>query len=237
VIAGQPYANLPAGWPTTEFARQLWTVAQSVRFNLGMRYAALDLGGWDTHDGQGTAGAGYHYYQNKIAELSQALSAFQAELEASGLAGRVTTVVQSEFGRRVRQNAAGGTDHGYGNPMLVMGGAVNGRRFYGQWPGLTDSVIAAANGDLPVTTDFRRVLSEILIRRMGNANLSAVFPGYAGYAPLGLVQGTDVTLASQPVAANAPVMTPEQSETDIAIEAALRSRGDSLRGQVLRRMF
>src|SRR3546814_20675670 len=79
IFAGQPYGGLPASWPTSNFARQLWTVAQSVRFNLGMRYAAVDLGGWDTHDGQGTAGSGYHYYQNQIADLSPALAAFYGE--------------------------------------------------------------------------------------------------------------------------------------------------------------
>jgi uncharacterized protein (DUF1501 family) len=240
VVATQPYAAVPPTWPTSAIARELWTVAQSIRFGVGLRYAAVDLGGWDTHDSQGTAGAGYHYYQTKIAELSQALSAFQAELEASGVAGRVTTVVQSEFGRRIRQNAAGGTDHGYGGPMLVMGGAVNGRRFYGQWPGLTDAVVASANGDLPVTTDFRRVLSEILVRRMRNADITTVFPGYTGYAPLGLVQGADIAVASQPMAANAPSMAATgavQSEQDLAIQAGLRARGGALRDQVLRRMF
>ncbi|GAB6196471.1 DUF1501 domain-containing protein [Lysobacter xanthus] len=240
VVATQAYGALPATWPTTDIARQLWTIAQSIRFGVGLRYAAVDLGGWDTHDGQGTAGAGYHYYQNKIAELSQALSAFQSELEASGDAARVTTVVQSEFGRRVRQNASGGTDHGYGNPMLVMGGSVNGRRFFGQWPGLNDSVVAAANGDLPVTTDYRRVLSEILVRRMGNPNLSTIFPGYTGYAPLGLVQGTDLAAKLEPSMAGDTASTspePMQSEQDVAIEASLRGRGGSLRDQVLRRMF
>lgn len=239
VVGAQPYAALPAGWPTTQVAQELWTVAQSIRFGIGLRYAAVDLGGWDTHDGQGTAGSGYHYYQNKIAELSQALSAFQAELEASGNAGRVTTIVMSEFGRRIRQNAAGGTDHGYGNPMLVLGAPVNGGRFYGQWPGLTDTVIAAANGDLPVTTDYRRVVSEILIRRMRNNSLSTIFPGYAAYAPLGIVQGGDMTAAIAPMAAAAPSSAdaPAQSAQDLAIEQSLRSRGGSVRDQVLRRMF
>jgi uncharacterized protein (DUF1501 family) len=193
VIAQQPYADLPAGWPTTNFARQLWTVAQSVRFNLGMRYAAVDLGGWDTHDGQGTAGAGYNYYQDRIAELSQALAAFYGELESGGEIGRVTVVVQSEFGRRVRQNGSGGTDHGYGNPLLVFGGAVNGRKLYGSWKGLDPEILSPYFGDVPVTTDFRRVLSELLIRRMGNNRIGTVFPGYGGYAPLGIVQGSDMT--------------------------------------------
>jgi uncharacterized protein (DUF1501 family) len=194
VIGQQAYTStLPAGWPTSSFARQLWTVAQSVRFNLGLRIATLDLGGWDTHDGQGTAGSGYHYYQNKIAELSEALTAFYNDLNTGGEAARVTVIVQSEFGRRVRQNGSGGTDHGYGNPMLVLGGPVNGRQFYGQWQGLDPQVLSPYFGDVPVTTDFRRVFSELLIRRMGNNKLSAVFPGYTGYTPMGIFQGTDLT--------------------------------------------
>lgn len=205
VVAQQAYSELPANWPTSTFARQLWTIAQSIRFDLGLRYATLDLGGWDTHDGQGTAGAGYHYYQNKIVELSAALSAFYAELAGTGHMSRVTVVVQSEFGRRVRQNGNGGTDHGYGNPVLVLGGAVNGRRFYGQWPGIDPEVLSPYFGDLPVTTDHRRVLSEILIRRMGNPNIGAVFPGYSGYSPLGIMQGSDLTpQLSVAAAATAP---------------------------------
>ena len=193
VIGQQAYTStLPAGWPTSNFARQLWTVAQSVRFNLGLRFATLDLGGWDTHDGQGTAGSGYSYYQNKIAELSEALTAFYNDLNAGGEAARVTVIVQSEFGRRVRQNGSGGTDHGYGNPMLILGGPVNGRRFYGQWLGLDPQVLSPYFGDVPVTTDFRRVFSELLIRRMGNNKLGDVFPGYSGYTPMGIFQGSDI---------------------------------------------
>ena len=193
MVRAQPDSStLPEGWPTSTFARQLWTVAQSIRFGVGLRYAAVDLGGWDTHEGQGTAGSGYHYYQNKIAELSQALTAFYVEMAAGGEASRVTVVVQSEFGRRVRQNGSGGTDHGYGNPLLVLGGPVNGRRFYGQWMGLDPAVLSPYFGDIPVATDYRRVLSELLIRRMGNNRLGQVFPSYAGYAPLGLFQGSDM---------------------------------------------
>ncbi|GAB3383506.1 DUF1501 domain-containing protein [Lysobacter fragariae] len=203
VIATQAYSPLPTGWPTSTFAQQLWTIAQSIQFNLGLRYATLDLGGWDTHDGQGTAGAGWNYYQNKIDELSSALTAFFNTLNTSGNMGRVTVVVQSEFGRRVRENAAGGTDHGYGGPMLVLGGPVNGRRFYGAWAGLDPEILSPYYGDVPVGTDYRRVLSELLIRRMGNPNLGTVFPGYSGYSPMGIVQGTD--LAPKYFAASAPV--------------------------------
>jgi uncharacterized protein (DUF1501 family) len=235
VIAQQAYSPVPAGWPTTTVARQLWTIAQSIKFGIGLRYATVDLGGWDTHDGQGTAGAGYNYYQNKIAELSQALAAFQAELEASGLASRVTTVVQSEFGRRIKQNNSGGTDHGYGNPVLVMGGSVVGRRFYGTFPGLAPSILAAANGDLPVTTDYRRVLSEILVSRMGLANPASVFPQLA-YTPLGIMQSTGAAAAVAMAAAGDIGETTDWTQTpeDLAMERQLRSRG-SFRDTVLRR--
>lgn len=192
-VASQAYAARPTGWPTGTFADQLWTVAQSIRFNMGLRYAAVDLGGWDTHDGQGTAGSGYNYYQNKIAELSAGLSALFDNLQAGGELSRVTVIVQSEFGRRVRQNGNGGTDHGYGNPLLVIGGPVNGRRFYGQWLGLDPEILSPYFGDVPVTTDYRRVFSEFMIRRMANNKVSTVFPGYAGYAPFGMFQGTDLT--------------------------------------------
>ncbi|MEL1264122.1 DUF1501 domain-containing protein [Pseudoxanthomonas putridarboris] len=214
LVNQQGYANLPAGWPDNNFSRQLWTIAQTIRFNLGLRYATLDLGGWDTHEGQGTAGTGYHYYQNKINELSAALYAFFNELNGTGQMARTTVIVQSEFGRRVRANANGGTDHGYGNPLLVLGGAVNGRRFYGQWLGLDPTVLSPTFGDIPVTTDYRRVFSEILIRRMGNPNLSQIFPGYTGYAPLGIVQGTDITAQSQPqVAPSIPTLEVPASTT------------------------
>src|SRR3546814_9706310 len=92
------------------------------------------------------------------------------------------------------QNGSRGTDHGYGNPLLVLGGAVNGRKLYGSWKGLDPEILSPYFGDVPVTTDFRRVLSELLVRRMGNNRLSQVFPGYTGYSPLGIVQGSDMEI-------------------------------------------
>src|SRR3546814_12893994 len=100
-----------------------------------------------------------------------------------------TTLVRS-------QNGSLGTDHGYGNPLLLLGGAVNGRKLYGSWKGLDPEILSPYFGDVPVTTDFRRVLSELLVRRMGNNRLSAVFPGYTGYSSHGLTQGSDMTLAT-----------------------------------------
>ena len=229
LIAQQGYTTtLPTTWPTTTFARQLWTVAQSIRFNLGLRYAAVDLGGWDTHENQGTTGNSL--YSNKITELSQALTAFYNELNPTGQMGRVTVIVQSEFGRRVRQNGSGGTDHGYGNPLLVIGGPINGRRMYGQWLGLDPQVLSPYFGDIPATTDFRRVISELMIRRMGNNKLGEIFPGYTGYSPLGIFQGTDlvpqyVTTGQTPIVANLPANPqPAYGESMRESARAIRAR-------------
>jgi uncharacterized protein (DUF1501 family) len=74
--------------------------------------------------------------------------------------------------------------------MLVLGGAVNGGRMYGTWPGLASQ--ALDGGDLAVTTDYRQVLAEIVVRRLRNPQLSAVFPGLGNYRPLGIVQGSDL---------------------------------------------
>ena len=91
-------------------------------------------------------------------------------------------VVLSEFGRRLRENDDSGTDHGHGNVMLVLGGQVNGG-VHGVWPGLRNDQLYDG-ADLAVTTDYRRVLSEIIVRRLGNNRLDQVFPGYNNYAPL-----------------------------------------------------
>lgn len=231
LVAQQGYtSNLPTGWPTTTFARQLWTVAQSIRFNLGLRYAAVDLGGWDTHENQGTTGNST--YSNRITDLSKALTAFYNELNPTGEMARVTVIVQSEFGRRVRQNASGGTDHGYGSPLLVMGGAVNGRQLYGQWLGLDPAVLSPYFGDIPVTTDFRRVFSELMIRRMANNKLGDIFPGYTGYTPMGIFQGADLlpqytaTAGQIQVTANLPANPqPVYGESMREASRALRARG------------
>ena len=88
------------------------------------------------------------------------------------------------------ENASAGTDHGHGNFMLVMGGEVNGGQVYADWPTLAPE--ALNEGDLAITTDYRSVLSEILIRRLQNPNLGYIFPGYTSYQPTGIVQGADL---------------------------------------------
>jgi uncharacterized protein (DUF1501 family) len=170
----------PSGWPTNDFGSTLQLIAQTIKLNMGLRVATIDLGGWDTHENQGVNGDGY--FAKMVEGLSRGLHAFYNDL--SDYWNRLTIVVMSEFGRRLGANASGGTDHGYGNVMLVLGGNVNGGKVYGNWPGLAD---LDQNQDLKITTDFRTVLGEVVTKRLANPQLNLVFPGFNTYQPLGLV--------------------------------------------------
>lgn len=180
-----------AVYPQSYFGSNLQLVAQMVKLELGLRVATVDLGGWDTHENQGDGSGGY--FSGLVGELSQGLAALYTDLSGpTNYTNRLTIVVMSEFGRRAYQNGDDGCDHGHGNQMLVLSGnAVGG--LHGSWPGLAPGALYEGD-DLAVTTDFRRVLTEILIRRVGNTQIPTIFPGYGGYTPLGVVQGPDLPI-------------------------------------------
>jgi len=93
-------------------------------------------------------------------------------------------VVMTEFGRRVEENSAFGTDHGRGSVMFVLGGGIKGGRVLGKWPGLSREVLEGP-GDLPVVTNYRNILAPILQRHGAADKLNQVFPEFA-LAPLPL---------------------------------------------------
>jgi uncharacterized protein (DUF1501 family) len=162
-----------ATYPDTALGRGLSQVAYLVRQDVGLEVACLDAadrGGWDTHVAQGPWLAGL------LDDLGRSLAAFRQDMGQE--MSRVTLVVQTEFGRRVAENSGFGTDHGRGSVMLALGGGVRGGRVYGRWPGLSDEVLEGP-GDLPVTTDYRDVLSELLEERLGSTTVGEVFPGFA----------------------------------------------------------
>ena len=204
-----------AVYPNSSFGRDLQAVAQMVKLQLGLRVATVDLGGWDTHEYQGDNAGGY--FAGKMSELGGGLHALYNDLSSfNGVdhTKRLTVVVMSEFGRSFGQNASRGTDHGHGNIMFVMGGQVNGGKVYGQWPGLGPDALYDRR-DLDITTDYRRVLSEILIRRLGNPKLGLIFPQYSDYTPLGIVQGADLT-PDYATGTPAPEPSPEPTPDDNA---------------------
>jgi uncharacterized protein (DUF1501 family) len=86
-------------------------------------------------------------------------------------------VTMSEFGRTAKENGNRGTDHGHANCMFVMGGDVKGGRVYGRWPGLDEHQLNEGR-DLALTTDFRSVVGEVLVRHLGVKNLAPVFPTF-----------------------------------------------------------
>jgi uncharacterized protein (DUF1501 family) len=177
--AGLKY-SYPSGYPTNDFGSTLQMVAHTIKLNMGLKVATVDFGGWDTHESQGVNGDGY--FARMVDGLSRGLHAFYNDL--SDYWSRLTVVVISEFGRRLGANVSGGTDHGHGNVMLLLGGHVNGGKVYGTWPGLAD---LDQTQDLRVTTDFRAILGEVVTKRLGNSQLGTVFPGYTNYQPLGIV--------------------------------------------------
>lgn len=171
--AYQPAVDYPADSPLTA---PLMSVAQAIKEDLGLRVATVDYGGWDTHDAQ------EGQFDALLAGLSRALMAFWRDL--GPWQRDVAVVVQSEFGRRLRANDSGGTDHGRAGAMLVLGPQARGGRLLGRWPGLANAALEEG-ADLAVTTDYRDVLAEVLTGHMGLADVGAVFPGLTP-APLGL---------------------------------------------------
>jgi len=172
--AANPSKYQPAAgvvYPSTSFGNSLKQVAQLLKANLGVEAAFSDIGGWDTHQNQGSSNG---QLANRLREFSDSLAAFWMDMGDD--AGNITLVTMSEFGRTARQNGTGGTDHGHANVMFVLGGAVKGGKVYGRWPGLANEQLNEGR-DLSVTTDFRQVLGEAAAKTLGARNLDIVFPG------------------------------------------------------------
>jgi uncharacterized protein (DUF1501 family) len=168
-----------AEYPGNDLGQALKEVARVIKSDVGVAVLTVDQGDWDHHTDMGNVGGGL-LVQN-AAGLADSLTAFLTDLGA--WADRVTVVTISEFGRRVQENSSGGTDHGYGNVMFLAGAGVKGGTYYGRWPGLSNNL----DGDLLVTTDYRSVLSEVVVSRFG-ASPAAVFPGFVR-TPVGVMLG------------------------------------------------
>ena len=160
-------APLPNGFPD-DAAR----LAALMRNDPKIQVAFIALGGWDTHANQG---AGKGQLANRLAPLGHGLAVLAQRL--GPMFEDTTVIVMSEFGRTARENGNGGTDHGHGNVMWVMGGGVNGGKVYGDWQGVGDAALNEGR-DLPVTTDFRSVLAQVAERhmRMTDRQLAQIFP-------------------------------------------------------------
>ncbi len=165
----QPAAGIQ--YPSSEFGNNMRQIAQLLKANLGVEAAFTDVGGWDTHQNQGSVNG---QLSNRLADFSNSIAAFWRDMGDD--AANITVVTMSEFGRIARENGTGGTDHGHANAMFVLGGQVKGGKVYGRWPGLNNDQLNEGR-DLALTTDFRQVLGEVVAHTLGAENLETVFPG------------------------------------------------------------
>jgi len=162
-----------AEYPRGAFGDALKQIAQLVKADVGMEIAFAEVGGWDTHINQGSVQG---QLANRLDDFARAIAALVIDL-GDRMADTVV-LTMSEFGRAVNENGSRGTDHGHGNAMLAIGGSVRGGKVYGRWPGL--AVDRRYEGrDLAITTDFRDVFAEVVVRHLGVRDPQPIFPGYA----------------------------------------------------------
>ena len=144
-------------YPDSSFGSGLSVLAEAIVGDLGMRVGHITLGGFDTHNNQESDHSGL------METLDGGLTAFYEDLAAHGKADDVLVLTWSEFGRRVSENANGGTDHGAGSVLFALGNGVQ-RGLYGDAPDLGALV---DNGNVPYTTDFRQVYATVIERWLG----------------------------------------------------------------------
>src|SRR3954464_3898390 len=165
-----------ADYPRSAFGQALRQIAQLTKADVGLEVAFAEVGGWDTHVGQGAAQG---QLATRLDDFGRSLAALVTDL-GDRMADTVV-LTMSEFGRAVNENGNRGTDHGHGNAMMIIGGGVRGGGGHGGAPGL--SADKRYDGrDLAVTTDFRDVFGEVVTRHLGLSDAHTIFPGYAASA-------------------------------------------------------
>ena len=162
-------------YPRSPFGQAMQEIARLAKSDVGLEIAFAESTQWDHHVNEGSSTG---QMANRLDDFSRGIAALAQDL-GDRMADTVI-LTMSEFGRAVAENGSRGTDHGHGNAMFVIGGGVKGGEVYGKWPGL--AVDQRYEGrDLAVTTDFRDVFSEIVMKHLGatSATAAKVFPGYA----------------------------------------------------------
>ena len=147
----------PVAYPDSNLGKSFANLARMLGAGFGTRVATISQGGFDTHDAQAESHA------ELLQDLGDSLRAWQADLDARGLSERVLTLIWSEFGRRPEDNDSGGTDHGAGGLLLLVGNRANGG-VRSEFPGLTR---LDDDENLIVTTDFRTVYATLLESWLG----------------------------------------------------------------------
>ena len=163
-----------AAYPASPLGNSLRQIAQLIKADVGLEVAFAESNGWDTHVGQGTVNGSFARW---AADLAQAIAAFWTDL--GGLQDDVTLMTMTEFGRTVRENGSAGTDHGRASCAFILGNRVDGGRVHGTIPSLAPETLEDRR-DLPVTTDFRAVFTEVASRHLTLKPNASLFPGWTG---------------------------------------------------------
>jgi uncharacterized protein (DUF1501 family) len=170
-----------ADYPRTPYGEALKQIAQLIKADVGLEIAFAESGNWDHHVNEGAADG---QIAARLDDFSRGIAALVRDL--GDRMSDVVVLTMSEFGRAVAENGNRGTDHGHGNAMMVIGGAVRGGKVYGRWPGLAPEQRYEGR-DLSVTTDFRTVFADVVRNHLGLVNVAHVFPGFSGPTTLGVV--------------------------------------------------
>jgi uncharacterized protein (DUF1501 family) len=169
-----------ATYPRSPYGQSLQEIARLAKADVGLEIAFAESGQWDHHINEGGSTG---QIANRLADFAGGIAALAQDL-GDRMADTVI-LTMSEFGRAVAENGNRGTDHGHGNAMMLIGGVVKGGEVYGDWPGLKAEQRFEGR-DLRITTDFRDVFGEVVMRHLGADEKTAakVFPGY-GVKPRG----------------------------------------------------
>ena len=167
-------------YPAGHFASRMQKLARAIKAGVGLEVAATDINGWDHHIGLGSDDGALN---RMLTFLAEGLAAFMGDLGTD--LDRTVVLVCTEFGRVCKENGNAGSDHGHGGPMWLLGGKVNGGKIYGNWTGLKESALYQKR-DLPVTTDFRDIFTEVLQGHMKFDVPDGFFPDYKPTQGLGL---------------------------------------------------
>ena len=163
-----------AVYPVSPLGNSLKQIAQLVKMDVGLEIAFAECGGWDTHYNQGTETG---TFSRNVADLSTAITAFWTDL--GSYQDDVEVMTMTEFGRTVKQNGSNGTDHGRASCMFILGNDINGGKVHGKVPELAIENLEDRR-DLPVTTDFRAVFSEVATAHLKIKDNGKLFPEWKG---------------------------------------------------------
>lgn len=171
-----------AVYPPSALGNSLKQIAQLIKMDVGLEVAFAESGGWDTHFNQGTDTG---IFARNVNDLSNSIMAFWTDMGT--LQDDVTVMTMTEFGRTVKQNGTGGTDHGRASCNFIIGNDVNGGLVHGKVEPLSIENLEDGR-DLAVTTDFRSVFSEVAGKHLKIHNDKVLFPDWKG-SGIGVMRG------------------------------------------------